>query len=135
MSSPELFEWLSLVVKGTDSGDIKWRQLNPTSYAWEQSVPRAARVILQRVDRMEPFQSSAGRVEQRKIVQYILQVWDLAKQPAPLITLNGAEDPHTNSELEKLYGVVSNVSMREDLEFLRSLLPGGSGSGTSHTGG
>jgi hypothetical protein len=132
MPSPEIQEWVNLVIKSTDSGDIKWKILNPTSYAWEIPAPKNARVTLQRVERMVATQTAPGRILQRKDVQYLLQVIDIGKQPSPVVTLNGAEDPELNAQLEKLFGMVSSAATRENIDFLKSLLP--SGPGGSHTG-
>jgi hypothetical protein len=133
MSSPELHLWVDVVIKLTDSGEIKWKQLNPTSYSWEQVAPKNARVILQRVERLMPFRTAQGSVAQKKVSYYILQVFETAKQPSPMVTLNGPDDAESNTQLEKLYSIVEKVSERENLDFLNSLLPGGPAPGGSHT--
>jgi hypothetical protein len=133
MPNPELHDWLDQVMKATDEGTIKWRMANPTTYTWEIPAPKNGRVILQRVDRMETYQVAPGRVAQRKIVQYILQVFDLQKLQVPAIQLSGAEDPEANTQLEKLFGVASSAATRDSLNFLKSLLPGEPGTGGPHT--
>jgi|ERR1700731_235822 len=123
MPSPELKQWLIEVIKGTEAGSIEWKQINPSTYSWEQ-VGKAGRVILQRVERTENYQTNVGRVAQRKVVQFLLQVFELTKTQNPVVTLNGAEDQEANSGLAKLYDIIASALMRENLDFLKSLLPG-----------
>jgi hypothetical protein len=91
---------------------------------WETSQPRPARVVLQRVDRVEVVQAVAGRPAQRKMTtNLVLQAFDLSKPQTPVATLNGAEDPETNDILKTMYEAVVKVATKETLDFLNSLLP------------
>jgi hypothetical protein len=123
MSSPELTEWLNQVITGTDLKNIEWKQLNPTTYSWEQPG-KPGRVILQRVERVENYQAGQGRIGQRKLVQFLLQVFELPNTQNPVITLNGAVDQEVNTQLARLYDIIASAMMRENLDFLKSLLPG-----------
>lgn len=122
MSSPEIREWLDHVIAGTNSGEIKWNQMNPTTYSWVQAPPKTGQVILQRVERLETVQIANRAITQKKVTQHILQAVDPGKRPGAVV-LNGSLDPELNSQLEKLFEIVSNVATSENLSFLKSLLP------------
>jgi hypothetical protein len=128
MPSSELIQWLSQVIGMTESGTIKWKSANPTTFIWEtQSAQVPARVVLQRLERMESY-LMAGRATQRKVSYFILQAFQAPNprspaQQIPIITMSGADDPEVNTPLEKLYGLVAVVAEREHIEFLKSLLP------------
>jgi 3-methyladenine DNA glycosylase/8-oxoguanine DNA glycosylase len=129
MPNPELRDWLNQTTLVTQAGTIKWRIANPTTYTWDIPAPKNGRVILQRVERVEAYQEAPGRMAQRKIVNYIMQVFDLHKPQTPVIQFNGADDPEANTQLEKLFEIVSSEVMRENLIFLNSLLPSEPGTG------
>ena len=123
MASPELQGWLEQVIDGTGSQRIKWKPANPTTYIWEVPPPKNGRVSLQRVERVENYAVRPGQIAQRKIVHYVLQVYDLSKPQQPAVAVNGAEDADANTQLEKLFQQVSSEAYRENLDFLKSLLP------------
>ena len=98
MPSPELNEWIDQLIKQTDEGVIGWRLANPTTYLWDTPSPRAGKVQLQRVERMEGLSDATGRVVQRKVTSYIMQVFDLRKSvQQPTLSLNGIEDAEANT--------------------------------------
>jgi hypothetical protein len=125
MSSTEIQEWVGTVLRMTMSGTIKWRSLNPTTYAWEIANPQPARAVLQRVERVEQrVQASPPppRVVQNKVTTYVLQILD--KLPANTsITISSDEDVQINALLEKLFTEVATAVKEEDIKILRSLLP------------
>jgi len=125
MLDPALAAWVEKVIADTQSRQISWKSVNPTTYLWETSPPRPARVVLQRVERVEVLQATAIRPSQRKtITTLLLQAFDLSKPQAPVVaTLNGADDPETNDALKVMYETVARVATKETLEFLNSLLP------------
>jgi hypothetical protein len=126
--SPEMIEWLNQVIKGTESGSIKWKSANPTTFAWDTRTGQSpARVVLQRVERMENV-VVAGRMTSRKVPNFLLQAIQIPNpqqpgQQIPVVTITGADDPEMNAQLGKLYGLVMGVAGREHIEFLKSLLP------------
>jgi hypothetical protein len=126
MVSPELQGWLQQVSMETEAGTIKWKSPNPTTYFWDTTTPKAARVVLQRVERKENFQPAPGRVSQRTVVQYILTATDQTKPQIPEVTLNGSLDSDLNALLDSLYLAISKVITRDTVTYLRSLLPGNS---------
>lgn len=129
MPNPEMSEWVDQVLRATEEGAIKWRASNPTTFTWDVPAPKNGRVILQRVERVEAYLIGAGQMGQRKIVHYVLQVFDLQKQPGPAVQINGADDSQANTQLEKLFETASSAVARGNLDFLKSLLPGGTGPG------
>jgi hypothetical protein len=127
MPTPELRAWMEQVIAGTTAGIIKWKAANPTTYTWDVPPPKMARVILQRVERIDNPQVSPGRVEQRKVSFYLLHVLDLGKPQlgqVPVLTLNGSEDSEGNAQLDRLFEIITAVITRETFDFLNSLLPG-----------
>ncbi len=104
---------------------IKWRSVNPTTYAWEIVTPQPARVILQRVERIENIMQTSPappRVVQKKTTSYILQVFD--KLPAPnSIIISSADDSELSPLMEKLYATVATTATEENVRILKSLLP------------
>jgi hypothetical protein len=130
MPSLEVRDWVNQVIHSTESGAIQWRPANPTTYTWDTRSPKAARVILQRIDRMENYRTQTGAVGQRKVFNYLLQAFDLsAQQATPVLTINGSEDAEANPQLENLYTIISNTTIRENIDFLKSILPAEPGTG------
>jgi hypothetical protein len=124
MLDPELKAWIDRVIADTQAGKIPWNQANPTTYTWEMNQPRPARVVLQRIERVEQLVVGPGRIQQKRTTShFVFQVFDLTKPNLPLLNLNGQEDPDVNEPLNRMYKAVANVESKETLEFLKSLLP------------
>ena len=123
MLDPAINDWLQQAIAGTNSGQISWRLVNPTTYTWETSPP-PSRVVLQRVERQENVNVMVGgRVQKKVSSAFLLQAFDLSKPQIPQVTLNGSDDSITNNALKELFDAVEIVANRERINFLKSLLP------------
>jgi len=124
MLDPELRAWIDQVVADTKSRLIVWKMVNPSTYVWEMTQPHAARVVLQRVERLNQTMIAPGRIQARKeFSHFVFQVFDLTKPAVPIVQTNTQEDPSSADALLNLYDAVTGVESKETLNFLNSLLP------------
>ena len=111
------------LIQATKSGAINWVLLNPTTYLWETSAPKSARVTVQAATRPIPVRTPAG-AGIRQVKHYILQVLESTPpvQKTRLL-LNGAEDDEINEQIGELYTVIEIKLSEESLGFLKSIIP------------
>jgi len=120
MPSPESSQYKSYfdqLIEAVGNGSMVWEDANPTTFVWE-SKPPAAKLSIQRLERTQAI----GVV--KRIVTYLFQAYEVRSgQQVQRVSLNGAEDPDLNGQLENLFGAIKSEISRKRLEFLKSILP------------
>ncbi|MGC2118487.1 MAG: hypothetical protein WA644_05315 [Candidatus Acidiferrales bacterium] len=119
--SAELRSYVEQLIEAVRAGTMSLTEVNLTTFVWETNAPQPTRLSLQRLERLERI-VVAGRPSQQKRTIFLLQVSDL-KTNQIRVSFNGAEDPELNKLLEALYQVIREKKTRNDLEFLKSILP------------
>ncbi len=124
----DLAAYIDELIAATKLGKISWKVVNPTTFVWETPVPKSARISLQRVERIVAVQIPAalGRppsLQQRREVNYLFQVFDLAQSALPILNLDSSSEPQLNERFDALFNIVKTGVSEKTMEFLKSILP------------
>jgi len=117
-----LADYIDELVKATEQGKIDWNAVNPTTFVWETTAPRNARVSLQRVERTVSVRVGSVNIPQ-KAISYLFQVVDLKQPTPPILIVDTAEDNSLKEKLAALFNLMKTGISDKTLEFLKSILP------------
>lgn len=118
----ELLDYISKILDMTKAGKIEWARANPTTYIWTKTVGTVpSRIVLQKVQRQEPFKPDPTHISVRVIPGFIFQVLDL-RSNAQMITINSTEEAIYNASLSQLFDYISQNISRRGIDFLKNLL-------------
>ena len=119
----ELTEYLTQIADRTDSGDISWSQINPTTYKWDQGSANAAfYVTIQKAPTITNFRAllnaSPDAVSE---TTYLFQV---QKEDADsiVLSLSSKERPEYRAILSRIFNGAKNSMDKEALKALKELL-------------
>lgn len=131
--SEGLYTYLNEVIGATNAGKIPWKIVNPTTFVWETTTPRSAKVSLQKLERINqvpvPPQIIPGRppqpprMNQVHVVSYVFQAFDLNSPNVPILNIESSNDPAVNEQLKNLFELVKTGVSQKTLDFLKSMLP------------
>lgn len=117
-----LATYIDELIGATQQGKIEWKSVNPTTFIWETSVPRNAKVSLQRVERLVNIKFGSRTVQQ-KTTTYLFQVVDLNQPIPPILIVDTADDQQLNEKLAALFELAKTGISEKTLNFLKSILP------------
>lgn len=117
-----LATYIDELVAATKEGKISWTAVNPTTFVWETSVPKNAKVSLQRIERsmFVPFQ---GKTKFQRRTTYLFTVVDLDKPSTPILSVEGIADATIDEKLGALFDLVKSGITEKTMKFLKSILP------------
>lgn len=124
----QLLAYVDEVIAATSAGAILWKAVNPTTFVWETSTPRNARLSFQRVERVtgtvNVMVGGRPRPQQQKLTYYLFQGFDLSGPSAtPVVNIESAEDGDLNRRFGTLFELIKTGLSERSLKFLRDILP------------
>ncbi len=119
----ELTEYLTEIADRTDSGDIFWSQINPTTYKWDQgSANPTFYVTIQKSSTIKGFRALLNVSPDSTLeATYLFQV---QKEDADrtVLSLSSKERPEYGGILSRIFNSAKNSMDKEALQVLKELL-------------
>jgi hypothetical protein len=120
----ELLAYISQLIEATRSGAMSWAEANPSTFIWDTRQPKPARLSLQKVARNVQVQPGRAGYGTRAEISYLLQALEISPSAQILrLSINGAENQKLNGSLDELYKLVEGKKVRDNIEFLKSIIP------------
>lgn len=125
-------QYLNELIDATQKGLVRWKAVNPTTFFWDavSDGKRTGRISLQKVQRNivpripGPRPSGIAIGSPGVHTSYIFQAIDFNQAPnTPRISIDTYNQTQLNSKLEALFNLAGEGISKQDLDFLKGLLP------------